>query len=75
MRREYSTPQKMRFTHIAPLYREIRIENELEDGTGQKLRLKLTDEVDVTVEAEKLSTQSEKQAESNENEPTEAKAS
>ena len=34
------------------LYREIRIENRLEDGDGKKVRLKQGAHVDVTVEAE-----------------------
>ncbi len=36
-----------------PLYREIRIENTLEDIDGEELHLKQNDEVDVTVEADK----------------------
>lgn len=35
-----------------PLYREIRIENSLEDGNGKKVRLKEDAEVEVTVEAD-----------------------
>ncbi|HKR85799.1 MAG TPA: hypothetical protein VJS37_16695 [Terriglobales bacterium] len=42
-----------------PLYREIRIENTLKDEDGQKIRLKQDDEVDVTVEADKVSARPE----------------
>jgi hypothetical protein len=38
------------------LYREIRIENTLEDEKGKKVRLKEGAEVDVTVEAEPKAT-------------------
>jgi hypothetical protein len=38
------------------LYRELRIENELIDSNGHKVRLKPGAEVDVTVEAEPEST-------------------
>lgn len=38
------------------LYREIRIENELEDGKGKKVKLKPHAEVDVVVEADKAAT-------------------
>jgi hypothetical protein len=35
-----------------PLYREIRIENSLQDTSGNEVRLKEDEEVDVTVEAD-----------------------
>jgi hypothetical protein len=38
------------------LYREIRIENRLEDGDGKKVKLKQGAHVDVTVEAEDTDT-------------------
>lgn len=38
------------------LYKEIRIENELTDEKGKKVRLKEGAEVDVTVEADKSAT-------------------
>ena len=38
------------------LYREIRIENRLEDGDGKKVKLKQGAHVDVTVEAEDKDT-------------------
>ena len=38
------------------LYREIRIDNQLEDGDGQKVKLKQGAHVDVTVEAEDKDT-------------------
>jgi len=38
------------------LYREIRIENRLEDGEGKKVKLKQGAHVDVTVEAEDKDT-------------------
>ena len=38
------------------LYREIRINNELEDEKGEKVKLKLHAEVDVVVEADKTAT-------------------
>lgn len=38
------------------LYREIRIENTLEDGTGKKVKLKPGVEVDVTIEADPKDT-------------------
>ena len=40
-----------------PLYREIRIENRLKDAEGQEVRLQQDDEVDVTVETDKVSTE------------------
>ncbi len=51
-----------------PLYREIRIENTLKDADGQKVRLKQDEEVDVTVEADKVSARpaSEKEPEGKE---------
>jgi hypothetical protein len=39
-----------------PLYREIRIENTLEDDKGQKMKLKEGAPVDVTVEADAKDT-------------------
>jgi hypothetical protein len=39
-----------------PLYREIRIENELEDAEGGKVKLKPGAEVDVTIEADEKDT-------------------
>jgi hypothetical protein len=41
------------------LYREIRIENRLEDGDGRKVKLKQGAHVDVTVEAEEKDTSPE----------------
>jgi hypothetical protein len=38
------------------LYKEIRIENELEDEHGKKVKLKEDAHVDITVEAEKNAT-------------------
>ena len=38
------------------LYKEIRIENELKDANGKRVRLKEGADVDVTVEAEKEAT-------------------
>jgi hypothetical protein len=38
------------------LYREIRIENKLTDESGNKVKLKKGDSVEVTVEAEPLET-------------------
>lgn len=38
------------------LYREIRIENTLEDSTGKKVALKPNAEVDIVVEADKKDT-------------------
>jgi uncharacterized protein YfaS (alpha-2-macroglobulin family) len=38
------------------LYREIRIENELEDDKGKKVKLKQGADVDVTVEADEKDT-------------------
>ena len=38
------------------LYREIRIENTLEDGDGNKVALKPNAEVDIVVEADKKDT-------------------
>ena len=35
-----------------PLYREIRVENALNDEQGEKVKLKAGDEVDVTIEAD-----------------------
>ena len=58
-----------------PLYREIRIENTLKDADGQKVRLKQDDEVDVTVEADKVSATLESQREAEEKESQERKAS
>lgn len=37
------------------LYREIRVENELQDGDGKKVRLEQGDEVDVTIESDTAS--------------------
>jgi hypothetical protein len=39
-----------------PLYREIRIENTLEDEKGKKVKLKVGAQVDVTVEADAKDT-------------------
>ncbi|HVB59268.1 MAG TPA: hypothetical protein VNE63_22920 [Candidatus Acidoferrales bacterium] len=39
-----------------PLYREIRVENALEDENGKKVRLKEGAHVDVTIEAESKET-------------------
>lgn len=39
-----------------PLYREIRVENALNDEQGKKVKLKPGDEVDVTIEAEPQAT-------------------
>lgn len=36
-----------------PLYRELRIDNKLEDAEGQEVNLKENDDVDVTIEADK----------------------
>jgi hypothetical protein len=41
------------------LYREIRIENQLTDENGEKVRLKNGAEVEVTVEADKNATEPE----------------
>lgn len=38
------------------LYREIRIDNSLTDGTGDEVKLKQGAEVDVTIEADKKDT-------------------
>ena len=38
------------------LYKEIRIENKLEDSHGEKVRLKPNAEVEVTIEADKKDT-------------------
>lgn len=49
-----------------PLYREIRIENTLKDSDGEEVHLKQNDEVDVTVETDKVpadKAQSEEEAE------------
>ena len=43
-----------------PLYREIRIENSLQDTSGKEVRLKENEEVDVTVEADGDSARPEK---------------
>jgi hypothetical protein len=43
-----------------PLYREIRIENELKDDNGNSVRLKNGAEVEVTVEADKSATKPKK---------------
>lgn len=64
-----------------PLYREIRIENTLKDVEGQEVRLKQEDEVDVTVETERVSAEHEdagnakKQEEVEKKEHSERKAS
>ena len=42
------------------LYREIRIENSLEDGNGKKVKLKQGAQVEITVEAETKETVPEK---------------
>lgn len=39
-----------------PLYREIRIENTLEDAQGKKMKLKERADVDITVEADPKDT-------------------
>jgi len=39
-----------------PLYREIRIDNTLENADGQKVKLKKDADVDVTIEAEEKDT-------------------
>ena len=39
------------------LYREIRVDNMLQDGDGKKVALKLGSRVDVTIEAEKDATE------------------
>ena len=44
------------------LYKEIRIENELTDEKGKKVRLKEGADVDVTVEADKKATEPKKKA-------------
>ena len=58
-----------------PLYKEIRIENTLQDAEGKKVSLKPGAQVDVTIEAEASVTKPKKpiQSESDEAEP-EAKA-
>jgi hypothetical protein len=58
-----------------PLYKEIRIENTLQDEEGQKVSLKPGAQVDVTIEAEPEATQPKRSApsKSDEAEP-EAKA-
>jgi hypothetical protein len=38
------------------LYREIRVENELQDGNGQPVKLKVGANVEVTIEAEQSDT-------------------
>ncbi len=38
------------------LYREIRIENSLEDGDGKKVKMKQGDQVEITVEVEAKQT-------------------
>jgi len=39
-----------------PLYREIRIDNTLENADGKKVKLKKNADVDVTIEAEEKDT-------------------
>jgi len=39
------------------LYREIRVDNMLQDGDGKKVALKLGSRVEVTIEAEKSATE------------------
>ncbi len=58
-----------------PLYREIRIVNELTDVTGDKVRLQQDDEVDVTVEADNPSAEAEVKSHPTEKELPESKAS
>lgn len=48
-----------RFRKVTPIetrYREIRIENTLEDAQGKKVKLKEGAEVDVTIEADPKDT-------------------
>ena len=44
-----------------PLYRELRIENTLQDPSGHEVRLKEDDEVDVTVEADPAVAENDKE--------------
>jgi len=44
-----------------PLYRELRIENTLQDPSGNEVRLKEDDEVDVKVEAEPAAAENDKE--------------
>src|ERR1700685_630457 len=39
-----------------PLYREIRVDNTLKDGSGQEVKLKQGAHVDVTIEADREAT-------------------
>jgi hypothetical protein len=56
-------PEKAEITvHDADdLYKEIRIENRLEDSKGQKVKLKQGAEVELTVEADAKDTTREKE--------------
>ena len=54
-------PEKVQISvdNADPLYQEIRIENSLKNSTGEEIRLKQGEEVDVTVEAEEPSATDE----------------
>jgi hypothetical protein len=58
-----------------PLYREIRIENTLTDANGQEVHLGQDDEVDVRVEADKVSPDLQDEGDTSEQDLQEPKAS